>query len=396
MKSQLKSFPIVSLLALSLISFKSHSMDELTIKEAASSAQKSLSATISMEAQKYLTDLGHITLKEILTDSHDISKSGLHSQLTEAFPGILEYTKLSPVSEWRPSNFVRGFFASDNQEYILKRQNQLVALVSLCWAFTDLAKSQNDFFGRGSFTLIDPNHKIAEFFKNYVRLVTGNDDPENHSFVLEKSNFAYRRDPELHGSSHHRGRCPDSLFGIDVRFTPTESVLTLLPFDYTHIHFGKLFIGHHTESLFFLKLEPIGMGSSIAMLAHGTNFLHSQSNVESEARREKDIDEGIKTAFKDLVLEPQGFKTIRSMVLEAERLFELTDSNNKHYEPDNLDASSIHTEIGSFQELKAENQMVVHNKANNFLRLVNTLYPNGNNHLRVGNEVLIDLRKLGQ
>lgn len=395
MKIQQMSFPVIALLALNLVSQNAISAEGSAAEKAASPATPSISTSISLEAQSFFTEAGHETLRNVLANDHyDMSKSDLYDRFVKRFSGLLESTKLSIVAEWRPINLIRGLFVSTDADYINHRKNYLVGLISVCWALVDIAKHQNDFFERGSFTLIDPGHKVAKFLKDYVRLVTGHQDPENHAFVLEKSNFAYRRDPELHGSSHHHGRCPDSLFGIDVRFEPTHSVLMLLPFGYTHIHTGKINLGNHDEELTFVKLEPVGMGSDLAIAAHGGTFIHGQTSVAAESRREKDIDERVLTAFKELLPNPQSikdFKMIRSMYLEAMRLYELDIAFNKSASSSStLTASEVGTDIGTFHDMGSP--ALIKEKAKFFLDLVNQLYPNGNNHLRVGNEVIIDLR----
>jgi hypothetical protein len=332
-----------------------------------------VSQLLPMEIQKCLTDVGHTVLGKILyEDDFDISKSGFFEKVYPQLEPYLGEAQYSALASWAPSNYIRWAFSSADQNYIATRKNQIIAILGLGWAMTDLAKQQGDFFERGSFTIIDPDHRLTNFLLDYVKLTTGYQDPQTVPFVLTSCNFAYRRDPSLHGSSHHNGRCPESQFGIDVRFEPSEGVLKLLPFDYTHLLFAKLNVGNQEEPLLFLKLEDLGMGSLGATTVHSLGFLHSQSHVATEARREKDIGPTkemaatILSLFKDLQEEANvtgDFKTIRSMVLEAQKILD-TETQSK----------------------------VAHEKARKFLIMLDELYPNGNNHLRVGNEVIIDLK----
>lgn len=321
---------------------------------------------LPMNIQRCLTQIGHTVLEKILyEDDFDISKSELFDEIYPQLKPFLGEVQYSALASWAPSNLIRWGFSSMDQNYITTRKNQMIAIIAIGWAMTDLAEQQGDFFERGSFTIIDPNHRLSNFLLDYVKLTTGYGDPQAVPFALTTCNFSYRRDPSLHGSSHHNGRCPESQFGIDVRFEPSEGVLKLLPFEYTHLLFAKLSIESQVEPLLFLKLEDIGMGSIGAMTAHSLGFLHSQSHVATDTRREKDIIPVIALSFKELQ-EVSGvigdFKTIRSMYLAAQKILDTTVEG--------------------------------HEKAKVFLSLVDAHYSNGNNHLRVGNEVIIDLKKL--
>jgi hypothetical protein len=347
--------------ALAFASPTAFSMDEIQ------NNSPEISHVLPMDIQKSLTDEGHTILGKILyEDDFDISKTGLFEEIYPKLKPYLAEAQYSALASWAPSNLVRWGLSSTDQNYIATRKNQMMAIIALGWAITDLAKQQSDFFERGSFTIIDPNHRLSNFLLDYVKLTTGYEDPQAVPFALTSCNFAYRRDPSLHGSSHHSGRCPESQFGIDVRFEPSEGVLKLLPFDNTHLLFAKLNIENQAEPLLFLKFEGIGMGSIGAMTIHSAGFLHSQSHVATDARREKDIHPAIMSNFKDLQ-ESAGligdFKTIRSMHLATQNILTDTTQSKETYEIAKI-----------------------------FIDTVDNLYVNGNNHLRVGNEVIIDLR----
>jgi hypothetical protein len=363
MKLTFKSTLSMLVVALAFASSTAFSMDEIQ------DTHSRISHVLPENIQKCLTHVGHTVLGKILHENDfDISKSGLFEEIYPQLESFLGEAQYSALASYAPSNYVRWFLSSDDQNYITTRKNQIIALIAIGWAMTDLARQQGDFFERGSFTIIDPSHRLTNFLLDYVKLTTGYQDPQTVPFVLTSCNFAYRRDPSLHGSSHHNGRCPESQFGIDVRFEPSEGVLKLLPFDYTHFLFAKLDVGNQEEPLLFLKFEDLGMGSLGATTVHSLGFLHSQSHVSGEARREKDIIPAVASSFKEFQ-EAAGiigsFKTIRLMYLEARKILDMTTQSKE-----------------------------AHEKAGNFLTLIDALYPNGNNHLRVGNEVVVDLKKL--
>lgn len=326
---------------------------------------------LSAKVQDTLKTTGYQILHQVLSDQgFDVANSGLFDQLNPILEPELPGALYSQASKLAPSNLFRWGFSSSDKTYITARKNQILAIVCIGWALADMAAQQGEFFERGSFTLIDPHNRLYHFLLDYVKLTTGFSDPQQVPFAFTKCNFAYRRDPEIKGSSHHKGHCPESQFGIDVRFDPWGGVYMLLPFNSTHLLFANINIGSaaypQTEPLLFVKFEPLGMGSMGATISHGTHFLHSQSHVGSQDRREKDILPPLQDAFNSLKTEArlQGeYPEIRSMLFAAQNILK---------SPDQYTESVV-------------------NKAADFIKLVDQTYPNGNNHLRVGNEVIIDL-----
>jgi hypothetical protein len=303
------------------------------------------------------------------SEKFDIGQSELDLQIFPLLSPWMSQAVYSNLSGWDPTKYVRWFYASTDPIYILNRKNYMCGIIAISWALDDMAKKQGDDFERGSFTIIDPNHTIANFLTDYVRLVNGGVEPKTLAYSSTTSNFAYPRDPEKGGSSHHKGRCPESQFGIDVRFDSDAGLLKLLPHNDTHFLFAQLNLGGQSEPLLFVKFEPVGMGSIGAVAVHGGEYLRSTMiNTGKVRRREKDILKPIAESFTQLcyamkIGDDIEYKTIRSLYFLAENLT---------YSPDTL----------------------VSEKAKAFILLVNQLYPNGNNHLRVGNEVILDLRKL--
>lgn len=201
----------------------------------------------------------------------------------------------APVtSSWMPSMFMRSWNKSTDETYNKDRKHRLFSIIALCWYLDKVACTQEKVFAisRGSWTVIEAQHNILEYLTDYVRLVTGHPNPKDLAFVFTQSNFAYRRDPNLRGSSHHAGRSPQSQFGIDMRLEADQGVLKLLPYGHTHILFSQIVHPFSLESnalLTFIKMEPLGIGSVVAALWHGINFIESKRYVEDTARREKDV-----------------------------------------------------------------------------------------------------------
>jgi hypothetical protein len=372
--------------------------------------KKGVRSSLPQETRECLTQIGHYVLDSVINNkAFDASEAGFYDLLMSEHEKSVVATKLAPFADYLPSSIIHWYFSSPDKNYQTKRKNYIVAIVGLTWALTDLASKHKEIFESGSFTIIDPDNRIGEFLLGYVKLTTGCSNPKTLPFALTPGNYAYRRDPKMYGSSHHLDHCPDSQFGIDVRFESSESVLGLLPFDKTHILFSpKLDIGKQLEPLIFVKLEDIGMGSIYAMVGHTFKLGNSKVNGKKDSRKEKDIYPSIREAFREL--QALGgldgkFKTIRSMYLSAIELSKntiikvadvaqeaakdsllLVPSSSATNNNDLVAISILGSKDLNFQhdKLKA--------KAGHFLELIDSFYPNGNNHLRVGNEVILDLQ----
>jgi hypothetical protein len=266
------------------------------------------------------------------------------------------------------SNGIRRACASDDKDYIRRRKTHLIWMISICWALYDAALKQNEPCARGSLSIKDPEHVIYFFFRDYVKRVNDNcETPESLPYLQTVSNFAYRRDPKLKGSSHHRDRCPESQFGIDMRWKPHTGLEKILPYHNTHILFGRLRLGDDDhEPLLFLKLEEIGLGSIYAAAAHGLNFAGPEK-LKNLARRESSTIPEIKKAMENFRKHGvQNPDSVRTLVHHANHLLS-----------------------------SGEHPTEAHEEAKTFLELLNKLYPNGNHHLRIGHEVIIDVEHHG-
>lgn len=402
MPSLLKKIPSIMMLSMSFM--LGITMSPSISMVSAMETPESSDDTLSSKTQDTLKAYGHELLAQVLSDKGlDLETSNIFENLSTLLGDELPGALYSEASKYAPSNFFRWGLSSGDAIYIKKRKNQISALVAISWAIADLADQQNEHFARGSFMLVDPNHRLYSFFMDYVKLTTGYETPQDVPFAQTACNFAYRRDPNKKGSSHYRRCCPDSQFGIDVRFEPWEGVYKLLPFDYTHLLFAKLHIGPQQEHLMFLKFEDIGLGSVGAMAAHAGSFLASKAPVESQARREKDIHPDILIAFEEFKKATKltgNFTTVHSMVFAACNVLnrQKTDplDSNESYKSMNpsifdTDTYDIYDLVNSDLHSK-QGQSTLHDKSLAFLNKVNDIYPNKLNHLRVGNEVIIDLR----
>ncbi len=328
--------------------------------------QKSYSEILPLEKQQYLTDLGYHVLGR-LTHGEEIdfqNETFFDGLNLNEFKADVEYSKLAKFAIF--SNNTRWLLSSSDDSYNQERKNRLTAIAAIMWAFTDLSHKKNSVFSRGAYTIMDPNHNVANFFMDYVKLVTGSDNPTETHCALTKSNFAYRRLPEKGGSSHHKGRTPLGQFGIDLRFESWETLMSILPFSMAHILFGQLDI-EEDQHLLFVKPEPVGLGSKGEFMDHSCHFLNS-GHVENDTRREKDINPKIITAFQNIIetsdLENSA-TTVRDMILTA-----------KEIENKNFISETTRGAINDFNDV------------------IESLYSEDNNEIRIGNEVILDLSQL--
>ncbi|HXF90429.1 MAG TPA: hypothetical protein VNJ29_00700 [Candidatus Nitrosotenuis sp.] len=307
------------------------------------------------ENQLELINLGKQVLENII-NNRDLPTITLPA--IEKIPcEIKKSTAFHKDGENTPTAWARWWFVKDDpiqQEYLAK-------IVSLSWALYDLAKSKGEAFPRGSFTIIDPDHRIYAFLLNYVSYVNNCTAPAQLPWILTSSNFAYRRDPDLMGSSHHRGQTEDSQFGIDIRFRSYETVYGFLPNINRHILFGKLNIPRSPCPLTFIKFEPVGLGSTLEVAAHALNYAQSGA-VEEEARREKDIPDEIISTFKSLVPSRQAKSRLK--------IYEMLNHVNFKISRESRDI---------------------------FVRVLKKYFPKDSEdlfYIRTGNEVILDLKSL--
>ena len=244
-----------------------------------------------------------------------------------------------------PDPLKSPFDYSSTDEY---RQEYLSKITALSWPLVEFAKQTGIVHESGSFTIIDPDYKLYNFLLDYVKHVTGNNNPANQSWFATKNNFAYRRDPKawvIAGSSHHKKNSPESQFGIDIRFEKEQTIYGLLPFEKRHILFGKLVIPGSDLPLLFVKFEEVGIGGGKETVAHSSNLMKPKvkKNIEN-SNREKDVHPMIIEKYKELTQKnpPKGIH-VYEMVSELKNTPAFTQTIEEIYPNDLEDTHSSRT-----------------------------------------------------
>lgn len=280
----------------------------------------------------------------------------------------------SVVGYTNPSSWMRSSLNKIwSKTYTDKRHNYLYAIASILWAIADMGVKKGENFHSGSYTIIDPEHRLARFLTEYVSLVTGHKDPKHLAYSTTWSDSAYRRDPRYYGSSHHKNHCLNSQFGIDARLNSGDFALKIFPGDRSHVLFAEITLDdNQKEDLTFIKIEDVGIGNSIDMINHGWSFLKTHGDLNDQnKRKEKMILPVIKEAYKNLLAllgdgdMPKG-TTIRDIYLKA------------------IDV--IESSLGD---------ATIQNQASEIIKIIHETYPKDDkcHHLRTGHEVIIDMRE---
>lgn len=224
--------------------------------------------------------------KQKLEIFKDKGKKFFEGYITDHNVGVVQLTNCA----WKLGSY---FFPSMRQpdkspEKTLKRQTQLEAVIAVAWAIAYAPCIKEEGFVRGSFSIIDDNQLLSNFFKHYAMQAAGVQSMEindlTHPTNLGGSNFAYNRTANVY-SSHYRG---DTIYqiGIDTRFESNGYPLKVLPFENKHILFGRVRTDGRKEKTFF-KLEEEGLGDLSSVVLHGLNYVKPVENPRS-MRREKD------------------------------------------------------------------------------------------------------------
>ena len=178
------------------------------------------------------------------------------------------------------------------------RKSYLTKITTMMWGVFGESVDKKEGFVRGSYKIIDPDFKLYNFLLDYVKLVTGSEDPKLLPYGRTSSNHGYRRSPRLKGSSHYKLECKnDEQFGIDIRRENYETTLKILPASKTHILFGRLTIPGSNLPITFVKFEEVGMGGFGEFLDHSLNFGASGHNLTDADRREKDVAIDVRLSF---------------------------------------------------------------------------------------------------
>ncbi len=325
--------------------------------KAAQAAGKS--SCLSIETQTELIGIGYFFLNRIVNDkdlnftrNKSFPDSSLFKDLTA------EKTKYAPTwSQFALQYHTRRLTSNSDLELNVERKNRLFAIISIYWALADMAEQQGEAFKQGSYTIVDPKHLLASFFDKYKEVC-----------AKIATNLVYERI-----STHHKGRCPATQLGIDARFEPWEGIRKLFPHDMTHLLTARFNTDDKQEAqLLFIKPEKVGMGDIGAWIVHGAHLVESKvygPAPGSRRERESDIPADITGQFKELqesIRFPGEYKTVQSMYTKA-------------------------TEVLESEFKKGPELSLVGNNARYLINKIDTLYPNGHNDKRTGNEVIIDL-----
>ena len=192
------------------------------------------------------------------------------------------------------NQLVRVNFFDNRQEeeqFDKSRNDYLAAILCIIWALYSQAEVEVQ---RGSYKIMDQNHQLYKFLKNYVKFANKTDSPSAimpygmslaHPMSRGYSRMAYSRTPQtvIAGSSHYKRNLEQ--FGIDLRFGLSETALELFPNQGTHLLFGD--VSMMGEMLTFLKIEGSGLGT-LDDVAHHSVSLACSGTVEASSRREKD------------------------------------------------------------------------------------------------------------
>lgn len=300
-------------------------------------------------------------------------------ELDVSILGIIESPDLKKEAAHEEKKFSFQLIMGGEEEKWHKeyRKSLLSDILGVMWRLRHLSDQYGEDFsaGRGSFTLIDPGHKLYAFLMQYVRFVTGSSNPRELPYLLTSTGFAYRRDPKWGGSSHHVTHSTDAQFGIDIRLEEGESILRYLPHKCAHILFGKLDnpSTKSKEPLTFIKWETVGLGSFTEAVSHGVNFVSpllrkfsSTSLVEEESslkRNEKKIHPDIQSLFSDI---GQFFDSDDLSKMELHEIYQRLEHN----------PTSNPTQARIFEQFKER---------------LDHIHPDGHHHIRFGNEIILDL-----
>lgn len=234
-------------------------------------------------------------------------------------PGIEQAKKVTKaVLRWIP---VMSSYVPEDRlpQNTFKRQQLLEDVIAVSWAIAYASCVKKEGFIRGSFSIKDDDQLLSNFFKSYAmeasEVNSGKLEHLNYPTNFNGSYFAYNRTGDYY-SSHYRGQSIYQI-GIDARFESTGYALKVLPFNYTHILFGRVRTTKGKEKTFF-KLEEDGLGDVYSTFKHWENYLKSIGQpVENphSMRREKDIFPSTQYSHED-----QEYRTGNEMILDLKEI----------------------------------------------------------------------------
>ena len=307
---------------------------------------------------------GDIFKRQTLTIFSDPNRS--------KFYNLIDSTKGKLVGEW------------DTDE---ARQTHLEAVIAVSWAiaFTPWVKGEEA--DRGSFSIKDDDEALNKFLGYYVveaaNLQSGN--IKDLTF-LYSGNFAYDRSGL---SSHYTGHTIRQT-GIDARFSKGGYPLTVLPFENTHILFGRVHTRGGEDKTFF-KLEGAGLGDMYSILMHSTSFSAPEPENPELVRREKDLLSHIKQSFETCVNDLGCDEKTRQIIHAYEELKKTSTTPKKEGETTYLGINEMIYAIQSLSQAKKQQEQ----KWEEFAKTLESCgYSIDNLDYRTGNEFVISLQDI--
>lgn len=293
------------------------------------------------------------------------------SEFYQTFDSITNVT----IGEW------------DTDEASRIRQTHLEAVIAVSWAiaFTPWVKGEEA--DRGSFSIKDDDEALNKFLGYYVveaaNLQSGN--IKDLTF-LYSGNFAYDRSGL---SSHYTGHTIRQT-GIDARFSKGGYPLTVLPFENTHILFGRVHTRGGEDKTFF-KLEGAGLGDMYSTLMHSTSFSAPEPENPELVRREKDLLFHIKQSFETCVNDLGCDEKTRQIIHAYEELKKTSTTPKKEGETTYLGINEMIYAIQSLSQAKKQQEQ----KWEEFSKTLKSCgYSIDNLDYRTGNEFVISLQDI--
>lgn len=201
-------------------------------------------------------------------------------------------------------NQVSPLLKSNIQGIPSEKYKKLLDVAAVAWSLYDDAENQQGAsFLRGSFSYIDENSALYNFLLDAVSVLNDGASPDGltNSYIQGVVPGVGQTHGYKRFSSHYdkKGET-EQQFGIDAR-NDAGNLVSLLPFNHTHLLFGRVKAANGKTKL-FLKCEEFGVGDTFSKLMHAFHYATSSHGTEI-ARREKDVDKKVRQAFRDAILE---------------------------------------------------------------------------------------------
>lgn len=288
------------------------------------------------------------------------------------FYNLIDFTKGNLAGEW------------DTDAVSRTRQTHLEAVIAVSWAiaFTPWVKGEE--ITRGSFSIKDDDEALNTFLEFYAIEASGlkSKDIKDLTF-LSGTNFAYGR------ATSHYTRQTINQTGIDARFSKGGYSLTVLPFENTHILFGRVHTRGGEDKTFF-KLESAGLGDASSVASHSMSYLAQEPENPELFRREKDLLFHIKQNF-ETCLNDLGCDEKTRQIIHAYEELKKNPQLPKEGETTYLGINEMVHAIQHLSQAKKQQEQ----KLEEFLKTLTSYgYSTDNLNYRTGNEFVISLQDI--